>query len=415
MARNGTADVVVVGGSIAGCATATMLARHGARVTVLERAPAPEHHKVMCTHFLQPGAAPVLRRLGLEEQLVAAGAVPNRTRSWSRYGWFTLHAEGEHGWNIRRTKLDPMLRALAAGTPGVTVEQGVSVDGVLRDAGGRPAGVTGRRRDGERVEVRARAVVGADGRGSDVARLAGVRGRVLPHRRVGYMAYYEGLETAHAPDSLFWFRDPDVAYAFPNEGGVVVLAAFVSSARAPEFKQDREAAFLRCFDDLPLRPAIEAATRVSPLIGKLDMPNVRRPAGRPGLAFVGDAAQASDPLWGVGCGFALQSAEWLADALGPALASGGDVDRALARYGRRHRSFLLAHHLMMSDFSTGRPLNPLEKLVFSTAPHHPPTARMLSDMGGRGMPLHRAMTPARVGRTAGAALRHRVGELASSG
>lgn len=401
-------DVVVVGGSIAGCATATMLARHGARVTVLERAPAPEHHKVVCTHFLQPGASPILRRLGLEEQLVAAGAVPNRTRSWSRYGWFTLHAEGEHGWNIRRTKLDPMLRSLAVATPGVTVAQGVTVDGVLRGADGRPAGVSGRRRDGERIEVRARVVVGADGRGSDVARLARVPGRVLPHRRIGYMGYYDGLETAHAPDSLFWFSDPGIAYAFPNEDGVVVLAVFASSTRAAEFKADREAAFLRSFDDLPLRPDIQAATRVSPLIGKLDMPNVRRPASRPGLAFVGDAAQASDPLWGVGCGFALQSAEWLADTLGPALANGGDVDGALTRYGRRHRSFLLGHHLMMSDFATGRPLNPLERLIFSTAPHHPPTARMLGDVAGRGVPLHRAMTPPRVARTAGAALRHRV-------
>ena len=44
------------------------------------------------------------------------------------------------------------------------------------------------------------------------------------------------------------------------------------------------------------------------MLGKLDLPNVIRPAARPGVAFVGDAALASDPLWGVGCGWAFQSA-----------------------------------------------------------------------------------------------------------
>jgi len=77
---------------------------------------------------------------------------------------------------------------------------------------------------------------------------------------------------------------------------------------------------------------------------------------RRGSEAAGLSAQASNPLWGVGCGFALQSAEWLADAVGPALAEGADVGRALARYARRHRSFLLGHHLLMSDFATGRPL-----------------------------------------------------------
>jgi flavin-dependent dehydrogenase len=399
-------DVVVVGGSIAGCATAALLGRLGAGVTVLEKAPKAGHYKVMCTHFLQPGASPVLRRLGVEEQLIAAGAVPNRTRVWVRYGWFMLHAEGEHGWNIRRSKLDPMLRALAVGTDGVTFESGVTVDEVLRDGEGRPCGVRGRRRNGERLEVRAQVVVGADGRGSDVARLAGVPGRVLPNRRIGYMAYYEGLEVAAAPDSMVWFQDPEVRYAFPNDDGIVVLAVFTTADRAPEFRADSEAAFMRSFDGLPDGPDIGAATRVSPVTGKLDMANVRRPAARPGIAFVGDAAQASDPLWGVGCGFALQTAEWLTDEIGPALSTGGSVDRALGSYARKHRSALLGHHLLTSEYSSGRRFNPLERLLYSTAPHHPPTAELLGDVGGRGRPLHHVMTPPRIARSAGAALRH---------
>ena len=70
---------------------------------------------------------------------------------------------------------------------------------------------------------------------------------------------------------------------------------------------------MRYIAALPDAPDLSGATRESKLIGKLDLPNVSRPAARPGLAFVGDAALASDPLWGVGCGWAFQSAEWLVD------------------------------------------------------------------------------------------------------
>src|SRR6202040_3517167 len=111
----------------------------------------------------------------------------------------------------------------------------------------------------------------------------------------------------------------------------------------------------------------EDATRISPLIGKLDVPNVRRPAAGPGVAFVGDAAQASDPLWGVGVGFAFQSAQWLADEIAGPLLAGTDVDAGLERYRRRHRRFLRGHHLMMSDYASGRRMNPMERMIHRAA------------------------------------------------
>ena len=41
------------------------------------------------------------------------------------------------------------------------------------------------------------------------------------------------------------------------------------------------------------------------------MTNRMRTTTAPGLALIGDAALATDPLFGVGCGWAFQSAEWL--------------------------------------------------------------------------------------------------------
>jgi flavin-dependent dehydrogenase len=48
----------------------------------------------------------------------------------------------------------------------------------------------------------------------------------------------------------------------------------------------------------------------------IEIPGKIRKELRPDLALVGDAALAADPLPGVGCGWAYQSAEWLAEAVG---------------------------------------------------------------------------------------------------
>jgi 2-polyprenyl-6-methoxyphenol hydroxylase-like FAD-dependent oxidoreductase len=136
----------------------------------------------------------------------------------------------------------------------------------------------------------------------------------------------------------------------------------------------------------------------------MHMPNVRRPAAAPGVAFVGDAAQASDPLWGVGCGFALTTGEWLADEIAGALVSGGDVDAALDRYRRQHRRALAGHHWLMSDYATGRPFTPVERILYRGAAKDPGVAATLALLGQRAEPVHRTLTPRLVARAAKAAV-----------
>src|SRR4051795_12867219 len=229
-------DVVIAGGSVAGSALAVLLGRQGVRATVLEKSPKPEHYKVVCSHFIQAGATPVLERLGLAGVMERAGAVRNGIDVYTPTGGWYSTPDGDYGYSLRREKLDPMLREQAARTPNVEVRQGVTVTAVTRDGAGRPSRVRGRTAAGEEVAVDAPVVVGADGRGSAVARLAGVPGRVLPHGRFGYMAYYEDLPVdSENQRSLFWFRGRDVLYAFPNDDGITVLAAFLHKDGLPRF------------------------------------------------------------------------------------------------------------------------------------------------------------------------------------
>jgi 2-polyprenyl-6-methoxyphenol hydroxylase-like FAD-dependent oxidoreductase/pimeloyl-ACP methyl ester carboxylesterase len=367
-------DVAIVGASLAGSATAALLARQGVRVALIERRSDASAYKAMCTHFIQASATPVLERLGLIEQIEAAGGVRNGLESWTPFGWVRpepgpTFAHPRYGYDIRREKLDPMLRGLAADTPGVDLVLGQTVTTLAR-SGGRPVGVRTTDTHHGELAISARVVVGADGRDSGVARLAGVRARVKPHGRFGYFAYYRDLPLVSGDRTLFWFLDPDVAYAFPQDDGLTLLATFQTVDRLPWFKRELEANFEATFRGLPNAPDLGGATRISKIMGKLELPNTYRPAAAEGVAFVGDAAMAADPLWGVGCGFALQSAEWLADAVGPALAarrSDAEVDAGLARYRRAHRRRLLGHYLLMSDYATGRRVNAVERLLFSAA------------------------------------------------
>jgi menaquinone-9 beta-reductase len=378
-------DAVIVGGSLAGCATAMMLGRAGARVAVVEKAPDPAAFKRICSHFIQASAVPTLERLDLIEPMMEAGALRSHFHMRTRWGWIEAPPErAAQAINLRREKLDPLVRAHAASTPGVEMLLGLTVTALRRD-GATVTGVVARDRDGGVTNIEAPLTVGADGRDSSIAELAGVKVKTYPHGRLAYGGYFEGLESEHAPDASVWFSDPDWAAVFPTDAGLTFCAAMVSKDRAPEFKADAYEAVARHFDSLPEAPALRAAKMVeSPgVLGKVDMTNRMRTPTAPGLALVGDAALATDPLFGVGCGWAFQSAEWLGDAVAPALRGEEALDAGLARYRREHRRHLRGHAFMIHDSATGRKMSAPERLLFSGAARDPRVAAVFDDFGSR--------------------------------
>ena len=366
-------DVAVVGAGIGGCTAARLFAQRGARVALIEKRPDPAAYKTVCTHFVQPSATPVIEKLGLAVLLDERGANHNGGDMWTPYGgWIKPPRDEPYGYSVTRRVLDPTLRALAAETPGVDLLCGRAVTAVTA------GGVT--LRDGERIDTRL--VVGADGRGSSVARLAGIPGRVKPHNRFFYWAYWRGVEPADGR-SRMWLLEPECAYTFPNEDGLTLVAVAAPRDRLPEFRADAEGEYMRRVRALPDAPRLDAATRESKLLGKLDMPNVMRPAARDGVALVGDAALASDPLWGVGCGWAFQSADWLVEQTADALLRGGDLEAALARYRRLHFRRLAPHHAMIADIAGGRTATPIEQMLYRAAARDQKVARQFAKVGTR--------------------------------
>jgi menaquinone-9 beta-reductase len=377
-----TFDVIVVGASISGCTAARLFALAGARVALVERRPDPEGYKVACTHAILSSAVPTMERIGLTALLDQRGAVRTHPEVWTPHsGLISFPTDAPHGYDVTRATLDPMLRELAAATQGVELLSGVSATGLVRD-GGRIAGVELATRDGRAPALRARLVVGADGRHSTVARLAQMRGRVRPNNRFFYFAYWRGVRPTTSRPRL-WLLEPEAAAMFPNEDDLTVMVAGFHRAQLAAVRADPEDSYRRFMRELPEGPDLESAERASKLIGALDVPNVWRPAAKPGVALVGDAAFAADPLFGVGCGWAFQSAEWLVDHTLGAVAGDGELDRALARYRRAFRRRLLPHYWQVADFASGRPLRLNERIGMRAAAANPAYARAVEEVTSR--------------------------------
>ena len=397
-------DAIIVGASLAGCASAILLARDGARVALVEQRPDHDAYKKICSHYIQPSAVESLERLGLLEPMMRAGAVRSRVRLHTPWGLIEPPTESSvpSGVNLRREILDPLIRETAANTPGVELILGHTVHELLRD-GDVIRGALARNTAGGELRLNSRLLVGADGRGSRVAKLAGVPSKTVRHGRVAYGGYFEGPPPEGAPDASFWLLDPDMAAAFPTDSGLTFYAAMPVKEHAGAFREDPGKALVEMLDALPDGPPIRASRLVQPPQGKLDMTNVANAPAAPGLALVGDAALAIDPLWGVGCGWALQSAGWLADSVSPALSGAEPLPAALKRYRRRHARALRGHAMMIYDYAGGRKFNAPERFLFSTATFDERTAAVMEAFGARSIgPLQmilRGVPRALVGRT----------------
>lgn len=392
-AKAGEYDVAIVGASLSGCTAAILLSRAGAKVALIEKSPDPQAFKRICSHFIQASAVPTLERLGLYEPILTAGGVRSRFHAWTKWGWIEpTEKRSAYCLNLRRELLDPLVREAAAEQPGVELLLGQTAERLAKEDGAF-SGIVVSDREGNEREVRARLIVGADGRDSRVAAMAEVKEKTFPHGRLAYGGYFEGPMPKFAPDGAAWLLDPDMAAAFPTDGGQVFYIAMTSKDRAPEFKRDPERALVEHVAGVPDPPPIRESRRVGPIVGKVEMPNRMRGPVAPGLALIGDAALATDPFPGVGCGFAFQSGEWLADSVSPWLLGLEAQEIGLRRYRKRHRRQLGMHAFLIHDLATGRKLKPTERLMMATAAQDPKAAALVEEMTTRRTTPPRLLAP----------------------
>jgi menaquinone-9 beta-reductase len=404
-------DVVIVGASIAGCTAATLLGRAGLRVALLERHRHADTAKALCGHFILGGAVPTLRRLGVHGRMRAAGAVTGPIAMHLGGAWSSVDGPDlPHPINLRRTVLDPMLREVASSTPGVDLRLGHTVTALTFGTSETVVDArTGGPRSGRDVRLAAPLVVAADGFRSPTAALAGVAEDTVRNARFGVMAYYRGLPPVEPAAGRVW-TGRDVGICTPTDDGLVLVAAFPHRDRLEEFRTDPVGALERFIAALPDGPDLAAAERASRPAPAWDHPQIRRaPVPRPRLALIGDAATTGDPVPAVGCGWALRSAEWLADAVAPALRGESDLVRSLRRYRASYR-FLLGHDALCRAEARARPPALPERLLTAAVHADRRLATDVYRMRMRAVPVRAVANPVTLAR--GAAVMARGGRRA---
>ncbi|MCP9619147.1 FAD-dependent monooxygenase [Nocardia otitidiscaviarum] len=402
-------DVVIVGGRCAGATLGAMLARGGLRVCVLDKASFPS--ETLSTCAFQSNGVEVLRRLGVLEEVLAAGAhVVRRATITSTHQRFTVDLDPDAYGQVlgmRRTTMDAILIDYAA-RAGAEVRTGCPVEAVIVE-NGRARGV--RTRSGE---IRAAVVIGADGRSSTVARSVGAE-EYLTRRggRVPTWSFYEGV----APEHDFFFGAVGQAGAgstaflgLPLDGQFLVTVA-PPAGQAREYLADRYAGFdtrLRLFPGLAA--AVEGATRVGPIRVLQKWHSYFRVSAGPGWALVGDAGHFKDYSLGQGQSDAFRQAEHLAQRLIDGLSPGGDLDEELAAWWRwRDRD---AWQMYWANSLLGEPHLPdgLADALFELAARDDALAMDFARIFNKKVtPLRAAAAPPRLARVAPGVVRSHVG------
>jgi 2-polyprenyl-6-methoxyphenol hydroxylase-like FAD-dependent oxidoreductase len=352
-----TFDVIVVGARCAGAPLATMLARDGLRVCLVDKDRFPSD--TPSTHGIQPTGVEVLERIGVLDALLKLAPPLRRIRMVfddAAAAPVDLEAvTGAPGLSVRRITLDEIL-VDAAAAAGAEIRTQTTVTGLVMD-GDRVAGVTT-----ASGALRAPLVVGADGTRSAVAKMVGAEEyHPTPNGRAFMWAYYEADPT----DGETWIgKIGDHTYlGMPTDGGLTLIGVCPSIARRAEIRADREAVYeagLRAWPEL--HAGVAGARRDGPVRTMANLHGFFRAAAGPGWALVGDAGHFKDPTPGQGISDALRQSEQLAAAITRALGGGhGEPDAILRQWWRRRDEDAWEMYWFAHDMGAAGPSPPLRR------------------------------------------------------
>ncbi|QXJ23388.1 NAD(P)/FAD-dependent oxidoreductase [Actinomadura graeca] len=371
-------DVIVVGARISGSAVALLLAERGYRVALIDRARFPSPTS-SATNLIHPPGVLRLRRWGVLDAL-AGHATPRLTRYSLRSGTARLEAAlpvvdgADHALSPPRLQLDHALvrRAVDAGAE---LCEGVSVQDLLRSGDGTVVGVAGTSKGAGRFTGKAALVIGADGKNSTVAELAGaVKYRRQPVLSKSSWTYWEGLpeETVVRTHR----RNRKHSFTWSTHDGLTIVGV---AWPATEFPSGRTAeqvddAVIEAFADADpdfARDLRETRRADRWLTGAV--PNFLRVPHGPGWALVGDSGATRDPITASGITHALLSAELLADAVHDGLSGLRPMKEALDAYARARDRLVVDHYDYTRDYARIADHSPEERALIQAmgrSPHH---------------------------------------------
>jgi geranylgeranyl reductase family protein len=346
-----TYDVVIAGGGPAGSTLAWKLASQGMKVLVLERAKFPREK--VCGDYVEPRGLRILSQMGGLDALEATSPLPiTHSSTWvddrceysDRIPFYGVHDTlPPHGYIVPRHVLDTLLLAIAA-QQGAEVRYETYVTGFTWNG---PSG-----RDGVTVQAqckgasdtwRARAIVGADGVNSVVARTAGLLVNDPRHIALSQRAYVTGFSGRLGEAAFFFDAEffPGYGWMFPMSGGMANVGVGILKETCQREGIAVPELFQQFLEKLKVaHPACRKLKLAKPAIG-----GIVKTYGCAGPNYfdrgllIGDAGCFVDPMTGEGITPAMESALLAARVLTGALQDGNLDAEALSIYEQEHRNY----------------------------------------------------------------------------
>jgi geranylgeranyl reductase family protein len=332
-------DVAIIGAGPAGSSAAISLVREGYSVVLLDKERFPREK--LCGDFLNPINWPLLREMEVDKELLAC---PHEKVATFR---FTVvsgdqtevpfpvgNSATAFGLGLRRADLDQVLLQKAKGL-GVTVLDGCRLKELKKDSSGWR--VNADRRETAQ-ELKARVLIGADGRNSSVAhRLGFAEPGTIRGRSVGFQLRLKRLSRSSSMVEIHLF--PGGYAGIVGVGGHTLnLCLAVEKDRFQHYRSPG-----RLLESCAsVNPHLQSILRQSEPVGAAHSVYPvyfppRRSYGH-GVLLVGDAARVNEPVSGEGIYFALKSGQFAAAAIDQAFRKGDFSAEQLSSYERECRA-----------------------------------------------------------------------------